>query len=156
MVEAEDRVMKRVTGETVSAFYDACIAGAASICGSARGLRRSRATAARPASRSPSGERIAADLVLVATGARANDDLAAAAGLACEDGILVDDFARRRARRLCDRRLRALLHRIATAARSARMRAERHRSGQGRGVRNHGQTQCATIRCRGSGRISTR
>jgi 3-phenylpropionate/trans-cinnamate dioxygenase ferredoxin reductase subunit len=41
-----------------------------------------------------SGEKIAADLVLVATGARANDDLAAAAGLPCEDGILVDDFAR--------------------------------------------------------------
>ena len=41
-----------------------------------------------------SGERIAADLVLVATGARANDDLAAAAGLKCEDGILVDETAR--------------------------------------------------------------
>jgi len=31
--------------------------------------------------------------VLIATGARANDDLARAAGLPCEDGILVDDFA---------------------------------------------------------------
>ena len=31
--------------------------------------------------------------MLVATGARANDDLAAAAGLPCEDGIVVDDFA---------------------------------------------------------------
>src|SRR5262249_36150531 len=41
-----------------------------------------------------SGEALPADLVLVATGARANDDLAAAAGLACQDGILVDEFAR--------------------------------------------------------------
>jgi 3-phenylpropionate/trans-cinnamate dioxygenase ferredoxin reductase subunit len=41
-----------------------------------------------------SGEKIPANLVLVATGARANDDLAVAAGLPCEDGILVDDFAR--------------------------------------------------------------
>jgi 3-phenylpropionate/trans-cinnamate dioxygenase ferredoxin reductase subunit len=32
--------------------------------------------------------------VLVAAGARANDDLAVAAGLACEDGIAVDVFAR--------------------------------------------------------------
>jgi 3-phenylpropionate/trans-cinnamate dioxygenase ferredoxin reductase component len=40
------------------------------------------------------GERIAADIVLVATGARANDELAAAAGIACEDGIVVDEHAR--------------------------------------------------------------
>jgi 3-phenylpropionate/trans-cinnamate dioxygenase ferredoxin reductase component len=40
------------------------------------------------------GERVAADIVLVATGARANDELAAAAGIACEDGILVDAHAR--------------------------------------------------------------
>ena len=39
-------------------------------------------------------ERIAADLVLVATGARANDEIARAAGIACEDGILVDERAR--------------------------------------------------------------
>jgi len=31
--------------------------------------------------------------VLVATGARANDDIAKAAGLLCEEGIVVDDFA---------------------------------------------------------------
>jgi 3-phenylpropionate/trans-cinnamate dioxygenase ferredoxin reductase component len=39
-------------------------------------------------------ERIAADLVLVATGARANDEIARAAAIACEDGILVDEEAR--------------------------------------------------------------
>ena len=49
-------------------------------------MRRGRGS--RPASA------FAADLVLVATGARANDDLARAAGLACQDGILVDEFAR--------------------------------------------------------------
>jgi 3-phenylpropionate/trans-cinnamate dioxygenase ferredoxin reductase component len=94
VVEAEDRVMKRVTGAVVSGFYDA--------------LHRSRGVELRLGARLAgiegdsrasgvalaSGERIAADLVLVATGARANDDLAAAAGLACEDGILVDDFTR--------------------------------------------------------------
>jgi 3-phenylpropionate/trans-cinnamate dioxygenase ferredoxin reductase subunit len=93
VVEAEDRVMKRVTGEVVSGFYD--------------GLHRSRGVDIRLGARLAgiegegratgvaltSGERLAADLVLVATGARANDDLARAAGLACEDGIVVDDFA---------------------------------------------------------------
>jgi 3-phenylpropionate/trans-cinnamate dioxygenase ferredoxin reductase subunit len=94
VVEAEDRVMKRVTGTAVSGFYDT--------------LHRSRGADIRLGARLAaidgadraagvalaSGERIAADLVLVATGARANDDLAVAAGLPCQDGILVDDFAR--------------------------------------------------------------
>lgn len=94
VVEAEDRVMKRVTGPTVSGFYDT--------------LHRARGVDIRLGARLAaiegeahasgvvlaSGEQIAADLVLIATGARANDDLAAAAGLGCEDGILVDDFAR--------------------------------------------------------------
>jgi 3-phenylpropionate/trans-cinnamate dioxygenase ferredoxin reductase subunit len=94
VVEAEGRVMKRVAGETISGFFD--------------GLHRSRGVEIRLGCRLASidgddsratgitlasGERIAADLVLVATGARANDDIARAAGLPCEDGIVVDDFA---------------------------------------------------------------
>jgi 3-phenylpropionate/trans-cinnamate dioxygenase ferredoxin reductase subunit len=94
VVEAEDRVMKRVAGETISEFFD--------------GLHRSRGVDIRLGCRLASidgddsrasgitltsGERIAADLVLVATGARANDDIAKAAGLLCEEGIVVDDFA---------------------------------------------------------------
>ena len=37
------------------------------------------------------GAELPADLVLLAVGARPNDDLAAAAGLACEDGVVVDE-----------------------------------------------------------------
>jgi len=95
VVEAEGRVMKRVAGETISGFFDGLHRARgvdihlgcrlASIDGD-----DSRATGITLAS----GERIGADLVLVATGARANDDLAAAAGLPCEEGIVVDDFAR--------------------------------------------------------------
>jgi 3-phenylpropionate/trans-cinnamate dioxygenase ferredoxin reductase subunit len=94
VVEAEDRVMKRVTGDVVSAFYGALH------CGRGADLRLgARLAAIEGESRAKgvalaSGERIAADLILVATGARANDDLAAAAGITCADGILVDDFAR--------------------------------------------------------------
>jgi 3-phenylpropionate/trans-cinnamate dioxygenase ferredoxin reductase subunit len=94
VVEAEARAMKRVAGEEVSGYFDK--------------LHRSRGVDIRLGARLAaiegegrasgvkltSGEKIPADLVLVATGARANDDLAVAAGLACEDGILVDDFAR--------------------------------------------------------------
>jgi 3-phenylpropionate/trans-cinnamate dioxygenase ferredoxin reductase subunit len=94
VLEAEDRVLKRVTGPATSAFYDRTHrergvdlrlgARLTAIDG------EERATGVRLAN----GEHLAADLVLVATGARANDDLAAAAGLACQDGILVDEFAR--------------------------------------------------------------
>jgi 3-phenylpropionate/trans-cinnamate dioxygenase ferredoxin reductase component len=40
------------------------------------------------------GETVAADLILVSTGARPNEELASDAGLACDDGILVDEYAR--------------------------------------------------------------
>ncbi len=94
VVEAENRVMKRVAGETISGFFD--------------GLHRSRGVDIRLGCRLASvdgddtrttgitlasGERIDADLILAATGARANDDIAQAAGLPCEEGIVVDDFA---------------------------------------------------------------
>ena len=46
------------------------------------------------AGRTAANERLPAELVLIAVGARANDDLAAAAGLACQDGIVVDATAR--------------------------------------------------------------
>jgi 3-phenylpropionate/trans-cinnamate dioxygenase ferredoxin reductase subunit len=93
VVEAEERVMKRVAGEAVSAFFERLHRGRgvdirlgarlAAIEGETQAVGAALAT----------GERIAADLVLIATGARANDDLAIAAGLSCQDGILVDDFA---------------------------------------------------------------
>jgi 3-phenylpropionate/trans-cinnamate dioxygenase ferredoxin reductase subunit len=40
------------------------------------------------------GEQLSADLVLVAVGVMPNTDLAERAGLACDDGVLVDDFLR--------------------------------------------------------------
>lgn len=40
------------------------------------------------------GEQVPADLVLVGVGATVNDELAAAAGLVCDRGIVVDEFAR--------------------------------------------------------------
>jgi 3-phenylpropionate/trans-cinnamate dioxygenase ferredoxin reductase component len=94
VIEAEGRVMKRVAGEAVSGFFGA-LHGSRGVdirlgtrLAGIEGDTRAAGVALA------SGERIAADLVLVATGARANDDLAAAAGLACEDGVVVDEVAR--------------------------------------------------------------
>jgi 3-phenylpropionate/trans-cinnamate dioxygenase ferredoxin reductase component len=94
VLEALDRVLKRVTGAPVSEFYTGYhrergvdIRLGAKILGIERNGRSVMV-------RLDPDERIAADLVLVATGARANDEIARAAGLACEDGILVDEEAR--------------------------------------------------------------
>jgi 3-phenylpropionate/trans-cinnamate dioxygenase ferredoxin reductase subunit len=40
------------------------------------------------------GDRLSADVIVVGTGARPNDRLAAAAGLAVDDGIVVDEYCR--------------------------------------------------------------
>jgi 3-phenylpropionate/trans-cinnamate dioxygenase ferredoxin reductase subunit len=94
VLEALDRVLKRVTGPVVSDFYER--------------YHRERGVHVRlgvtiaaiegegrvAAVRLVPDELVPADLVLVATGARANDELARAAGIACDDGVLVDDQAR--------------------------------------------------------------
>lgn len=90
ILEAEERVLKRVTCAEISAFY--------------QDMHRGRGVDVRTGSRIEAieangvtlsgGERVAADLVLVSTGARPNDELAVDAGLQCQDGILVDEFAR--------------------------------------------------------------
>ena len=91
VLEAEDRVMKRVTSPVISEFM--------------QGFHRSRGVDIRLGARLAAiegdgrvvqvglvdGTTLPADLVLLAVGAKPNDDLAAAAGLACEDGILVDE-----------------------------------------------------------------
>jgi 3-phenylpropionate/trans-cinnamate dioxygenase ferredoxin reductase subunit len=94
IVEALDRVLKRVTGPVIASFYDQ--------------LHRKKGVEFRlgvhlqaieggprvEGVRLSDGTRPPADLVIVAAGARANDDLAAAAGIRCQDGIMVDEFAR--------------------------------------------------------------
>jgi 3-phenylpropionate/trans-cinnamate dioxygenase ferredoxin reductase subunit len=90
VLEAEERVMKRVTSPVISTFMQDFHRGRgvdirlgarlAAVEGEGRvtQVRLADATTLR------------ADLVLMAVGARPNDDLAAAAGLACQDGVVVD------------------------------------------------------------------
>jgi 3-phenylpropionate/trans-cinnamate dioxygenase ferredoxin reductase component len=94
VLEAEDRVMKRVTSPPISEFYE--------------GMHRARGVDIRLNSRIEAieggtraeglrlagGAHVDADLVLIATGAQPNEELAADAGLACDNGIIVDEFAR--------------------------------------------------------------
>ena len=94
VLEAEDRVMKRVTSPVISEFM--------------QNFHRSRGVDIRLGARLAAiegdgkvaqvrltgGAALPADLALLAVGAKPNDDLAAAAGLACEDGIVVDEHGR--------------------------------------------------------------
>ena len=94
VLEAEDRVMKRVTSPVISEFM--------------QNFHRDRGVNIRLKARLAAiegdgkveqikladGTALPADLVLLAVGAKPNDDLAAAAALACEDGVVVDEHGR--------------------------------------------------------------
>jgi 3-phenylpropionate/trans-cinnamate dioxygenase ferredoxin reductase subunit len=94
VLEAEDRVLKRVTAPSIASFFDR--------------VHRERGveirTGARVAAidgdggalvlRLADGASVQADAVLLAAGAKANDELAHAAGLGCRDGIMTDAVGR--------------------------------------------------------------
>jgi 3-phenylpropionate/trans-cinnamate dioxygenase ferredoxin reductase subunit len=94
VLEAEDRVLKRVTAPEVSSFFDQFhrARGVDIRLGTrlAGIVGEQRVSALRLAD----GTEIATDVVLLATGAQPNVELARDAGLACEDGIAVDEIAR--------------------------------------------------------------
>ena len=94
VLERAQRLLERVTTSPMSAFVEAehrahgvdvrCGATVEGLC-----LHGSRLHGVRV-----DGATLPADLVLVGIGAVANDELAREAGLACEDGILVDESCR--------------------------------------------------------------
>lgn len=99
VIEAEERVMKRVVSPAVSRFYEAEHArqGVRVICGTrAREFLASTQGGDRRVSGVllTNGEEIPADFVLIAVGVVPVDSLARDAGLACDDGIVVDDHCR--------------------------------------------------------------
>jgi 3-phenylpropionate/trans-cinnamate dioxygenase ferredoxin reductase subunit len=98
VLEAADRVMNRVVSPAVSAFYEAEHArhGVHILCGarvdSLIGRDGGRDGAQRVAAvRLDDGHEVPADFVLVAIGVAPTDALARAAGLECDNGILVDE-----------------------------------------------------------------
>ena len=90
VIERMDRVLARVASETLSAFFTAhhrahgveVLTSADVVAFEDDGVRLG------------DGQLIGADAVLVGVGALANDALARAAGLACGNGIMVDEGAR--------------------------------------------------------------
>jgi 3-phenylpropionate/trans-cinnamate dioxygenase ferredoxin reductase subunit len=94
VLEAEDRLLKRVTGTAVSAFFETLhLERGVDIRLGAR-LAAVTGEAAVSGVRLADGTHLAADVVLLAVGAQANDDLARSAAIPCRDGILVDALAR--------------------------------------------------------------
>lgn len=94
VLETESRVLARVAGKEVSQFFER--------------LHRDHGVTIRTGAmaqafigdqqlagvRLGDGEELAADLALVGIGLVPNDALASAAGLACDNGIVVDEFCR--------------------------------------------------------------
>jgi 3-phenylpropionate/trans-cinnamate dioxygenase ferredoxin reductase subunit len=94
VLEAEERVMKRVTSPVISTFMQDFhrSRGVDIRLGARLAAIEGGATVAQV--KLADGATLPADLVLLAVGAKPNDDLAAEAGLACQDGIVVDAHGR--------------------------------------------------------------
>lgn len=97
VLEAADRVLARVTAPAVSAFYEQVHRAAGVALRTGAQVERFAVEAARgrvTAVQCRDGECIACDLVIAGIGLVPNTELAAACGLAVDDGILVDATAR--------------------------------------------------------------
>lgn len=94
VLEMADRVMGRVVAEPVSRWYEAQHAahGVRIVLGAQ--LHRLRGDAGRVVAVGTSVGEVAADLVVVGIGVLPEDALAREAGLACDNGIVVDDRCR--------------------------------------------------------------
>jgi 3-phenylpropionate/trans-cinnamate dioxygenase ferredoxin reductase subunit len=101
VLEGAARVMSRVAAPEVSRFYEAeharhgveirCGVKVAALLPDAAAAARHPGTARVAAVRLADGEQLPADFVLVAIGVMPNDQLARAAGIACDNGILVNE-----------------------------------------------------------------
>jgi 3-phenylpropionate/trans-cinnamate dioxygenase ferredoxin reductase component len=97
VLEMTERVMSRVTSPQLSSFYEAEHArhGVRVHCGTrVRALDGDPATGRVRAVLTEDGVEHAADVVIVAVGVTPADELAARAGLACDNGIVVDEHCR--------------------------------------------------------------
>ncbi len=95
VIELQDRVMARAVAPAISAFYEQYH--------NARGVKMMLNTGVQSfqgedghvtAVMTDKGEAITADAIVVGIGVMANDALAQAAGLDCENGIIVDEYTR--------------------------------------------------------------
>jgi 3-phenylpropionate/trans-cinnamate dioxygenase ferredoxin reductase component len=90
VLEGEDRLLKRAMSPLMSAFFLKLHTAHGADVRLGETVVRLIGQGHVSAVALDHGEPVAADLVLVAVGGRANDALASAAGIACQDGIMVD------------------------------------------------------------------
>lgn len=94
VVEAGDRVMSRVVCPVVSSFYDRRHREAGVELCYGKSVSRFVGSARVEAVETSDGERYPCDLAVIGIGVEPVTELAQAAGLACDDGILVDAYGR--------------------------------------------------------------
>ena len=94
VLEAFDRVLGRAVGPEVARFYADChrAAGVDLHCGAS--VRAFVGDERVAAIETADGRRFACDIAIIGIGVVPNVELASAAGLACENGIVVDELAR--------------------------------------------------------------
>ncbi|HJR69581.1 MAG TPA: FAD-dependent oxidoreductase [Gammaproteobacteria bacterium] len=94
VLEAADRVMSRTAGPEISAFYDACHRAAGVVLHYGAAVAAFRGASSVTAVETTDGRAFPCDVVIAGVGIVPNVELAAAAGLPCDNGIVVDEFAR--------------------------------------------------------------
>ncbi len=94
VLEMEDRILKRVTTKAMSTFYHGLHTGRGVDVRTNTKVSGFAGNGRVEAVLTAAGERIPADLVIVGVGIIPNVEVAAAAGIACDNGIVVDDHCR--------------------------------------------------------------
>ncbi len=94
VIEMEDRILKRVTTPAMSAFYHALHTGRGVVIRTSTKVAAFEGEGRVEAVVTDAGERIPTDCVIVGVGIVPNTEIAAAAGLECANGIVVDDHCR--------------------------------------------------------------
>jgi 3-phenylpropionate/trans-cinnamate dioxygenase ferredoxin reductase subunit len=94
VLEAADRVLSRAVSAEISAFYESChrAAGVAIHCGAS--VKALHGTTRVTAIETADGRTFPCDVAIIGIGVVPNVELAAAAGLECSNGIVVDELAR--------------------------------------------------------------
>ena len=94
VLEAAERVMARAVSVEVSAFYEAAHRAAGVVIHCSAAVKALHGTTRVTAVETIDGRQFPCDVAIVGIGIVPNVELAAAAGLPCGDGIVVDEFAR--------------------------------------------------------------
>ena len=101
VLEAAERVMSRAVSVEVAAFYEARHRAAGVVIHTSAAVKALHGATQVTAVETVDGRSFPCDLVIIGIGIVPNVELAAAAGLPCDNGILVDEFARTSDANIC-------------------------------------------------------